>query len=1453
MTFLQPAWLLLLPLLLPLLLLLRTRRRRDLTVPSLLVWRTLDPRTVAGARRPTVRWRDRLLWLQAFVAVAVVVAMAQPTLGAAKRTEHAIVVVDPSEAMLAQDVQPDRLGAAISLLRERWGVERHGLLVSVIEAGADASVVAARWATGPDLERALQRITTGGGGPDWAGAAYRAAQLRRQDENVRVVVLTTAGGAERATAALVAEGFDEAQISGIPFGGELLNVGIAGAEITPRGGLPNRWQVEGEVLSSGLQRGDMVRVVAGYRAPASETFLPWGGADVSVGANGRGAFTFPIDLPGPGEVEMRTAGGDQLPTDDRHLLSVGSPPVRIGILGEPHPALVRALEAVGGVELYSVPEGVDAAQLRAFDLLVVGAGSTATPPASALWLGSVPPGVPQGALMTDVQEVRVLPHRLTVDIDPASVGVTAAQPLLLLEGAEPLLTVGDATIGWARTTNLGRQVVLGFGLEESGWASQVGFPAFVARLVEWAVPDLRGSVGAGCRVGLPCPWPSAAFAGVTGIEAPGGQLIPVNAAPRLLVGDPLATAVWQPGLFDLGFVPEMAGRYRLDLPDGHSSVLVNRTPLERSATSEGPSSATSAPVGLRPPPVWLWLAAAALAALALETVLALRARELAAGQVWSLLLVAVSASALLAAAVGVRLPTPRAGGNAVWVSYRAGEGSAPTVPGGPGWSWAFVERHPLRLLAEPGLVRDEGGGAQRVAELPLALELALASPRGAGATRVLFEGTVAERVPLAAARSVIDAASALGVSLEFVPLEAAATTGREPRGARFREVAVQQRVRAGAPFGIVVEIGGVEGAWRVEVTEIAFAPAVRDVAHGPSASGEGGGQARLQLRAGQPGQHWYRLRLIDAGSGELLAETVTDVTVGPAINALLVATDEAAGHGVAAALAAQEFSITRMAPRQLPSSLQGLSVYDLLILVNVAAKEIFPEHQALLERYAREEGGGIVLFGGTSAFGPGGYYSTPLEELSPLSARIEDEMPEVAVAFVIDRSGSMNGPVAGTTRLELTKRAVLEAVSLLGERSLAALIVFDSEADLLLPLTPTSDLGAFRSALASLGAAGGTAIHPGLVAASQLIAEASSATRHVIVMTDGMSQEGDFAEVLDELGGLGVATSFVGVGDADRRQLSVLAGLSGGGLHFASDFRALPGLMAQEALMLAADPVVSEAALGDWRRPEAAPFLAELSAEPAPTVLGFVRTTPKPEASVHLVVGADDEPLLASWRYGLGRVVAFTSEADGRWSEEWLDSPLYARLWSQVGRWVAESTVRDAGTVSVAGQDGVLDVMLELAGPDQSRGPTLPVVELVTRSGVVAARQPLLAAGGERAAARFEIGEEAEGFFEIRIAAAPEIGLSDPFSSVVYWPLNRRATGRYDAMGLAALAAATGGATHAEGAPDLDSVARIWAWSAEPALWLLLALGAFFCALTLRHGLWAGLSGTFSQPARRRR
>jgi uncharacterized membrane protein len=81
------------------------------------------------------------------------------------------------------------------------------------------------------------------------------------------------------------------------------------------------------------------------------------------------------------------------------------------------------------------------------------------------------------------------------------------------------------------------------------------------------------------------------------------------------------------------------------------------------------------------------------------------------------------------------------------------------------------------------------------------------------------------------------------------------------------------------------------------------------------------------------------------------------------------------------------------------------------------------------------------------------------------------------------------------------------------------------------------------------------------------------------------------------------------------------------------------------------------------------PIVAGLP-ESWPDLLGYNRLRAKPEASV--IAEIDGDPLLAVWEYGAGRAVAFASDCGPHWAPpEFVEWDGYARLWSQLARWVA--------------------------------------------------------------------------------------------------------------------------------------------------------------------------------------
>jgi hypothetical protein len=428
----------------------------------------------------------------------------------------------------------------------------------------------------------------------------------------------------------------------------------------------------------------------------------------------------------------------------------------------------------------------------------------------------------------------------------------------------------------------------------------------------------------------------------------------------------------------------------------------------------------------------------------------------------------------------------------------------------------------------------------------------------------------------------------------------------------------------------------------------------------------------------------------------------------------------------------------------------------------------------------------------------------------------------------------MQQRVGAATRLTIAKEATLTATELLGPASRVAIVVFDEQASVLLPWTSTEDLAPVRAALDDLVPGGGTALEPGLVSARDLLQASESATRHVVLMTDGLSQPGDLAAVTREIVDLEATVSTVAIGQgADVARIREIAQIGGGAAHVTSDFRALPGILAQEAMLLSGDPVVRETVTPV--RTGADPGSMEDLPASWPPLSAFVETTPKVDADVLLVDDLEGRALLASWRYGAGRVVAFGAHAVGPWSDAWTRAEAFPRWWSQWIRWTLQPTatpglvvdartVGDAFEVRVEARDdeGALRSGARLEAAWRPDDGTRRVVRLVERSpGAYVATIPVA---------------PGEGTLEVRdldgTAAPVEVRRVHAYPARL---------GGLAPHAVAELARTTGGAVLAD-ADALAGPTRSWSWGWAPGwrAWALTGLALYLATLVSRYlpGWW---------------
>ncbi|MBN1507374.1 MAG: VWA domain-containing protein [Sedimentisphaerales bacterium] len=400
---------------------------------------------------------------------------------------------------------------------------------------------------------------------------------------------------------------------------------------------------------------------------------------------------------------------------------------------------------------------------------------------------------------------------------------------------------------------------------------------------------------------------------------------------------------------------------------------------------------------------------------------------------------------------------------------------------------------------------------------------------------------------------------------------------------------------------------------------------------------------------------------------------------------------EGSGADLAVALQRAGIDVIRKDVAELPSELPRLLDMDAIVLVNTPVQCFTMAQQEMLCRYVNDLGGGLVMVGGPESFGAGGWIDSPVAAILPveLDPPQKRQLPLGALVLVIDHSGSMAGE-----KVEICKAAAAGAVRLLGRRDLVGIVVFEAVSEWLVPLGPAEDKAAIRDKIATVGAGGGTIMKPAMENAFDALQKVPTSVRHVILLTDGQTDEREAcARLGTDMGTAGITISTVAVGkQADTQLLHDIAQSTKGRFYPVTDITSIPEIFIKEAQVVRRSMIVEETV-----SPRVVNALSEIVGgivQPLPALDGYVLTGPKSGLNQVVLTGRESDPILATCQAGLGRCVAFTSSADSRWAGQWLAWSDFARFWEQVIRWAgkpAQSTDCEIFT-DVEGQQATVNV-----------------------------------------------------------------------------------------------------------------------------------------------------------------
>nr|WP_300003809.1 VWA domain-containing protein [Tissierella sp.] len=373
-------------------------------------------------------------------------------------------------------------------------------------------------------------------------------------------------------------------------------------------------------------------------------------------------------------------------------------------------------------------------------------------------------------------------------------------------------------------------------------------------------------------------------------------------------------------------------------------------------------------------------------------------------------------------------------------------------------------------------------------------------------------------------------------------------------------------------------------------------------------------------------------------------------------NVLLIDGKEDAGRELEKILNSANIKVDAIKDKQAPKSIDSISKYKSIIMSDVSLENVSTEFVNSLKTYVKDYGGGLVVTGGENSYALGGYYQTPLEEILPvdMEMKVQGEVPSLGLILVIDKSGSMDEGHAGTNKMEVAKDAAIKAVKSLKSKDQIGVVAFDGNAQWVVRPSANQNKEDIIADIASIRAGGGTSILPALNAAYEGFLDTDTKLKHVILLTDGQAERTGYDPLIEKMREEKITISTVAVGsDADTRLLETIALDGKGRYYFVDQYDSLPSIFTKETFLASKSYINNKSfvPLVGAYDDILGPFQ-----EGIPVIDGYIGTSNKERAQKILLTDKGD-PLLSAWQYGLGKTVAWTSDVNGQWTSNYLETP----------------------------------------------------------------------------------------------------------------------------------------------------------------------------------------------------
>jgi Mg-chelatase subunit ChlD len=408
------------------------------------------------------------------------------------------------------------------------------------------------------------------------------------------------------------------------------------------------------------------------------------------------------------------------------------------------------------------------------------------------------------------------------------------------------------------------------------------------------------------------------------------------------------------------------------------------------------------------------------------------------------------------------------------------------------------------------------------------------------------------------------------------------------------------------------------------------------------------------------------------------------VFVRGAARLLLVAPTPQETAALAAACQQTGRTVVQVTPDDVPRTPVDLYGYDCVVVANCPASAFSAEFLIRLEMGVRELGMGLIMTGGEDSFAAGGWDGSAIARALPVGMQPnrKRKLPKGALVMLLHTCEFADGNYWGK---EISK-ASLRTLSADDE---AGVLYFsaDQNETWLFPLTSMREEPYMRQLIDACEPGDMISFAPAFGLAREALLATDAVSRHMIVISDGDPSEPKASDIR-ALSSAKITVSMVAINPHPNQPRDIalmkrIAKQTGGKFYLVDDPRSLPAVFIREARRVQRGTIIRESFRPNLAA--ATPFTEPLVGRTLPLLYGRVAVSQNEGATIDMTAPDEfEDPVLAHWQYGLGRTVAFASDAGASWGREWVRWDEGVRMWQSLVDWAARPARSDDLTLSTS-------------------------------------------------------------------------------------------------------------------------------------------------------------------------